>query len=91
MAFACAALLVAPKTVLAQSIDTSAIDSVLESILNALTGATGRITMSIVMFGVIISGIMTILDWVRVFWVVIGIVMLGVVPTFVQAIWGAGA
>lgn len=88
--FAIAALIVMPKVALAQAIDTSAIDGVLESILNALTGTTGRITMTIVLFAVIVSGLMSIMDWARVFWVVVGIVILGVVPTFVQAIWGAG-
>lgn len=72
----------------AQEIDTSAIDSVLSSILKALTGTTGRIVMTIVLFCVIASGLMNILDWSRVFWVVVGIVILGVVPTFVEAIWG---
>jgi type IV secretory pathway VirB2 component (pilin) len=90
-ALAIAALIVATKIAFAQSIDTSAIDSVLESILDALTGTTGRITMTIVLFAVIISGLMSILDWSRVFWVIVGIVILGIVPTFVQAIWGAGA
>jgi type IV secretory pathway VirB2 component (pilin) len=90
-AMAIAALIAVPKIALAQSIDTSAIDSVLESILDALTGTTGRITMTIVLFAVIISGLMSILDWSRVFWVIVGIVILGIVPTFVQAIWGAGA
>ena len=83
-------LLVLPGAALAQSIDTSAIDSVLQSILDALTGTTGRITMTIVLFGVIASGLMSILDWSRVFWVAIGIVILGVIPTLVQSIWGAG-
>ncbi|SFD14541.1 TrbC/VirB2 family protein [Tropicimonas isoalkanivorans] len=85
------ALLLFAKMAIAQEIDTSAIDSVLTSVLDALTGTTGRILMTIVLFGVIASGLMSILDWSRVFWVVIGIVILGVVPTFVEAIWGAGA
>lgn len=91
LSFGAVALILLPKVALAQSIDTSAIDSVLESILSALTGTTGRITMTIVLFAVILSGLMSILDWSRVFWVTIGIVILGVVPTFVQAIWGAGS
>lgn len=82
--------LVVAEPALAQEIDTSAIDSVLTSIIDALTGTTGRLVMTIVLFGVIASGLMNILDWSKVFWVVVGIVILGVVPTFVQAIWGTG-
>lgn len=74
---------------MAQAIDTTAIDAVLTSILAALTGTTGRVLMTIVLFGVLASGLMSILDWSRVFWVVTGIVILGVVPTFVEAIWGS--
>ncbi|GGX72586.1 hypothetical protein GCM10007385_46730 [Tateyamaria omphalii] len=72
----------------AQAIDLSAVNSVLQSVLDALTGLTGRLVMTIVAVGVLMAGAFNFLDWTRVFTLLFIIVVIGVIPTFVQAIWG---
>lgn len=73
---------------LAQEIDLSAVNSLLDSILNALTGITGRTVMTIVAVFVLIGGAFNFIDWGRVFTLLLIIVVIGVVPTVVQSIWG---
>lgn len=72
----------------AQAIDLSSVNSVLQSVLDALTGLTGRLIMTIVAVGVLMAGAFNFLDWTRVFTLLTIIVVIGVIPTFVQAIWG---
>lgn len=73
---------------LAQEIDLSAVNSLLDSILNALTGVTGRTVMTIVAVFVLIGGAFNFIDWGRVFTLLLIIVVIGVVPTVIQSIWG---
>lgn len=75
----------------AQDIDLSAVDSLLQSILDALTGVTGRTVMTIVAVGVLMAGAFNFIDWGRVFTLLIIIVIIGVIPTVIQSIWGAPA
>jgi len=76
---------------LAQEIDLSAVDSLLNSILQALTGVTGRTVMTIIAVFVLIGGAFAFLDWGRVFTLLLIIVIIGVVPTVIQSIWGGTA
>lgn len=71
----------------AQAIDLSAVNSLLESILGALTGVTGRTVMTIVAVGVLMAGAFNFMDWGRVFTLLIIIVIIGVAPTVIQSIW----
>lgn len=73
---------------LAQEIDLSAVNSLLTSILDALTGVTGRTVMTIVAVFVLIGGAFNFLDWGRVFTLLLIIVLIGVIPTVIQSIWG---
>jgi len=82
-------LLVTTNPALAQSIDLSAVNSLFQSILDAMTGLTGRLLMTIVAVGVLIAGALNFMDWGRVLQLVIIIVVIGVVPTVIQSIWGA--
>lgn len=75
----------------AQEIDLSAVDSLLNSILTALTGVTGRTVMTIVAVFVLIGGAFNFIDWGRVFTLLLIIVVIGVVPTVIQSIWGGTA
>ncbi|MEJ6396022.1 TrbC/VirB2 family protein [Gymnodinialimonas sp. 2305UL16-5] len=86
--FLIVALLVAASPAVAQSIDTSAIDSVMQSILDAMTGTTGRLIMTVVAVAILIAGALNYIDWSRVFQLLIIIVVIGVAPTVVQSIWG---
>ena len=74
---------------LAQEIDLSAVDSLLNSILEALTGATGRTVMTIVAVFVLLGGAFNFMDWARVFTLLLIIVIIGVIPTVIESIWGA--
>lgn len=74
----------------AQSIDTSAWDSFFQSVLNAMTGTTGRLLMTIIAVGLLIAGAMNFMDWGRVLQLFMVIVLIGVIPTVITSIWGAG-
>ena len=74
---------------LAQDIDLSAVDSLLESILEALTGVTGRTVMTIVAVFVLLGGAFNFMDWARVFTLLLIIVVIGVIPTVIESVWGA--
>lgn len=84
-----ALLCVAASPAMAQAIDVSAFDSFLTSVLDALTGTTGRLIMTIVAAAVLMAGTFNFIDWSRVFQVLFVIVALGVIPTLIQSIWGA--
>jgi type IV secretory pathway VirB2 component (pilin) len=88
IAFAAIATLVMTQPAFAQEIDLSAVNSLLESILDALTGVTGRTVMTIVAVFVLIGGAFNFIDWGRVFTLLMIIVIIGVVPTVIQSIWG---
>lgn len=89
IAMAAIATVLWSQPALAQEIDLSAVNSLLDSILNALTGVTGRTVMTIVAVFVLIGGAFNFIDWGRVFTLLLIIVVIGVVPTVIQSIWGA--
>ncbi|MFG6526450.1 MULTISPECIES: TrbC/VirB2 family protein [unclassified Sulfitobacter] len=89
IAVASVALVLWAHPALAQEIDLSAVDSLLQSILDALTGVTGRTVMTIVAVGVLMAGAFNFMDWGRVFTLLIIVVVIGVIPTVIQSIWGA--
>lgn len=72
----------------AQAFDASALNTFLQSVIDALTGTTGRLIMTIVFIGVLISGALNLLDWTKVFVTLGIIVVLAGVTTLIQAIWG---
>jgi type IV secretory pathway VirB2 component (pilin) len=88
IAMAAIATILWSQPALAQEIDLSAVNSLLDSILNALTGVTGRTVMTIVAVFVLIGGAFNFIDWGRVFTLLLIIVVIGVVPTVIQSIWG---
>lgn len=83
-------LFVCASPAMAQAIDTSAVDSFFQSVLDAMTGTTGRLIMTIIAVGVLIAGAFNYIDWSRVLQLLIVIVVIGVIPTIIQSIWGAG-
>jgi len=88
IAMAAIATVLWSQPAIAQEIDLSAVNSLLDSILNALTGVTGRTVMTIVAVFVLIGGAFNFIDWGRVFTLLLIIVVIGVVPTVIQSIWG---
>lgn len=91
IALAAIAAVLCSHPAFAQEIDLSAVDSLLDSILTALTGVTGRTVMTIVAVFVLIGGAFNFIDWGRVFTLLLIIVVIGVVPTVIQSIWGGTA
>jgi len=91
MIFGVLAALLWANPALAQDIDLSAVDSLLTSILDALTGVTGRTVMTIVAVFVLLGGAFNFMDWARVFTLLLIIVIIGVIPTVIQSIWNGGA
>lgn len=88
IAMAAVATLLWSQPALAQAIDLSAVNSLLDSILDALTGVTGRTVMTIVAVFVLLGGAFNFIDWARVFTLLMIIVIIGVIPTVIQSIWG---
>ena len=71
----------------AQAIDTSGLNNFFVSVINALTGLTGRLFMTIVAVGALIAGAVNVLDWGRVIGILVIIVLIGGIPTIVDSIW----
>ncbi|KIT16577.1 TrbC/VirB2 family protein [Jannaschia aquimarina] len=82
---------VSASPAMAQAIDVSAFDAFLTSVLNALTGTTGRLIMTLVAAAVLMAGTFNFIDWSRVFQVLFVVVAIGVIPTIIQSIWGAAS
>ena len=87
--FAVLSLAMMSGPALAQAIDTSAWDNFFTSVLNAMTGTTGRLLMTIVAVGLLIAGALNFIDWGRVLQLFMIIVLIGVIPTVISSIWGA--
>ncbi|NRA88473.1 MAG: TrbC/VirB2 family protein [Rhizobiales bacterium] len=80
-------LLIEPS--FAQEFNATGLNTFFTSVLNAMTGTTGRLIMTIVFLAVLFAGAFNFMDWAKVFTVMIIIVLAAGVPTFVQSIWGS--
>ncbi|BBU59494.1 hypothetical protein KU6B_57590 (plasmid) [Mameliella alba] len=74
---------------LAQSIDLSPIQSLLQGIVDALTGPLGVVLATLAVLGVFISWFMNIIDLRQALWVLVGIAGVAAAPTIVAAVFGA--
>jgi len=72
---------------LAQSIDLSPVQSVLQGIVDAITGPLGIVIGTLALIGVFLSWLFGILDFRQALWVIIGIAGIAAAPTLVAAIW----
>jgi len=72
---------------LAQSIDLSPVQSVLQGIVDAITGPLGIVIGTLALIGVFLSWLFGILDFRQALWVIIGIAGIAAAPTIVAAIW----
>lgn len=85
-----ALLIVAAEPALAQSIDLSPIQSLLQGIVDALTGPLGVVIATLAVLGVFLSWFFNIIDLRQALWVMVGIAGVAAAPTIVAAVFGGG-
>ena len=81
------ALVVLAGPALAQSIDLSPVQNVLQGIVDAITGPLGIVIGTLALIGVFLSWLFGILDFRQALWVVVAIAGIAAAPTIVAAIW----
>jgi type IV secretion system protein VirB2 len=85
---ACFLLIAEPA--LAQSIDLSPIQSLLQGIVDALTGPLGVVIATLAVLGVFLSWFFNIIDLRQALWVLVGIAGVAAAPTIVAAVFAGG-
>ena len=83
------ALIVLASPALAQSIDLSPVQTLLQGIVDAITGPLGIVIGTLALIGVFLSWLFGILDFRQALWVVVAIAGIAAAPTIVAAIWTA--
>ncbi|MEC7760740.1 MAG: TrbC/VirB2 family protein [Pseudomonadota bacterium] len=73
---------------LAQSIDLSPIQELLQGIVDALTGPLGVVIATLAVLGVFLSWFFNIIDLRQALWVLVGIAGVSAAPTIVAAVFG---
>ena len=86
-AIAAALMIVAAGPALAQSIDLSPVQTLLQGIVDAITGPLGIVIGTLALIGVFLSWLFGILDFRQALWVVVAIAGIAAAPTIVAAIW----
>ncbi|WP_299628546.1 TrbC/VirB2 family protein [uncultured Tateyamaria sp.] len=72
---------------MAQSIDLSPIQDLLQGIVDALTGALGVVIATLAVIGVFLSWFFNIIDLRQALWVLVGIAGVAAAPTIVAAVF----
>ncbi len=75
---------------MAQSIDLSPIQSLLQGIVDALTGPLGVVIATLAVLGIFLSWFFNIIDLRQALWVLVGIAGVAAAPTIVAAVFGGG-
>jgi type IV secretion system protein VirB2 len=86
-ALGAAALIVLAGPAFAQSIDLSPVQTLLQGIVDAITGPLGIVIGTLALIGVFLSWLFGILDFRQALWVVVAIAGIAAAPTIVSAIW----
>ena len=86
-AFCAMTLIVLAGPALAQSIDLSPVQTLLQGIVDAITGPLGIVIGTLALIGVFLSWLFGILDFRQALWVVVAIAGIAAAPTIVAAIW----
>ncbi len=81
------ALIVLSGPALSQSIDLSPVQTLLQGIVDAITGPLGIVIGTLALIGVFLSWLFGILDFRQALWVVVAIAGIAAAPTIVAAIW----
>ncbi|MFC6589680.1 TrbC/VirB2 family protein [Sulfitobacter pacificus] len=85
-----ALILLFAEPALAQSIDLSPIQSLLQGIVDALTGPLGVVIATLAVLGVFLSWFFNIIDLRQALWVLVGIAGVAAAPTIVAAVFAGG-
>ena len=85
----CGVLLMLAQPALAQSIDLSPVQTLLQGIVDAITGPLGIVIGTLALIGVFLSWLFGVLDFRQALWVVVAIAGIAAAPTIVAAIWTA--
>ncbi len=85
-----ALVIVAAEPAMAQSIDLSPIQSLLQGIVDALTGPLGVVIATLAVIGVFLSWFFNIIDLRQALWVLVGIAGIAAAPTIVAAVFSGG-
>ncbi|MAM24813.1 MAG: VIRB2 type IV secretion [Rhodobacteraceae bacterium] len=72
---------------MAQSIDLSPIQDLLQGIVDALTGPLGVVIATLAVIGVFLSWFFNIIDLRQALWVLVGIAGVAAAPTIVAAVF----
>lgn len=84
---AATALVMLAGPAMAQSIDLSPVQTLLQGIVDAITGPLGIVIGTLALIGVFLSWLFGILDFRQALWVVVAIAGIAAAPTIVAAIW----
>ena len=82
-----AVLFALAEPALAQSIDLSPIQSLLQGIVDVIVGPLGIVIGTLALIGVFLSWLFGILDFRQALWVLVAIAGIAAAPTIVAAIW----
>ena len=85
-----ALFLLVAEPALAQSIDLYPIQSLLQGIVDALTGPLGVVIATLAVLGVFLSWFFNIIDLRQALWVLVGIAGVAAAPTIVAAVFAGG-
>ena len=80
-------LVIAAQPALAQSIDLSPIQDLLQGIVDALTGPLGVVIATLAVLGVFLSWFFNMIDLRQALWVLVGIAGVAAAPTIVAAVF----
>jgi type IV secretion system protein VirB2 len=79
--------IVMAEPAMAQSIDLSPIQNLLQGIVDALTGPLGVVIATLAVIGVFLSWVFNIIDLRQALWVLVGIAGVAAAPTIVAAVF----
>ena len=80
-------LVILATPAMAQSIDLSPIQNLLQGIVDALTGPLGVVIATLAVIGVFLSWFFNIIDLRQALWVLVGIAGVAAAPTIVAAVF----
>ena len=83
----CTVFIVMVEPAMAQSIDLSPIQNLLQGIVDALTGPLGVVIATLAVIGVFLSWFFNIIDLRQALWVLVGIAGVAAAPTIVAAVF----
>ena len=85
--FAVILTLFAASPAMAQSLDLSPVQQLLQGIVDVITGPLGLVIGTLALIGVFLMWLFGRLDFMQALWVVVAIAGIAAAPTIVAAIW----